>query len=145
MACQNTAPSCASNEVIVSSINSIDKKKRIDTSEDVICAVTIPSKLLLEWREKISCKTAQSYVAELNASMKIIQINLDNAERLEGRLQRLSAEVLSELKRRKKRKEAILEKAVTCTVKINEVMNLDMIEEYRYNERNYCHLKFIFS
>ena len=40
MACQNTAPSCA-NQVIMSSINSIDKKRRSDTSEDVICAVTI--------------------------------------------------------------------------------------------------------
>lgn len=85
--------SCCDSEVVVNTdVNSIDKRKRIDTSENVLCAISIPSRLLIEWRKKISSGKAESYIAQLNDNMKIIQIKA-NIDRVEGRLQRLAGEV----------------------------------------------------
>ena len=69
-------------------ITSIDRKQNCQIDEDVFCTVIITSKVLVEWQRSLNDGKSTSFESQLNTSMnrKVVQVNEERAERLEGRL-----------------------------------------------------------
>ena len=116
-------------------ITSIDRKQNCQI-EDVFCTVSITSNVLVEWQRSLNDGKSTSFVSQLNTSMnrKVVQVNEERAERLEGRLRRKAGEIRSQLRKRNTNRTSILQKKVSFTVKDDEVLSADSIEaKYRYN------------